>query len=217
MADYEKALELLSEFYQAVDSIYGVYLDSTRGFYLVKKEHVAEQRWTIKMFEKTNPELANIEHLDMVPAMYGKGDPNKPGSVILHTCSQGELKARNEEGGANHRFIANMCLVSIYQYWEDHYRKQIATVLEKEKNDVESDIMGDIRRLRKSIIHHKGVALNEVRNCKVLRQFNEGDKIFIDKNIFEQVIHEIYAYINGLAREWDAELESKRPKDEQRE
>ena len=27
MADYEKAFELLNEFFQVVDSIYGVYLD----------------------------------------------------------------------------------------------------------------------------------------------------------------------------------------------
>jgi len=207
MADYEKALELLSEFYQTVDSIYGVYLDSTRGFHLVKKQQVEAQRLTVKMLEKTDPEHANIEHLDTVSAMYGKGDPNKPGSVVLHTCSQGELKARNEEGGANHRFIANMCLVSIYQYWEDHYRKEIACALTQEEED--SDIMGDIKNLRKSIIHHKGVALREVRNCKILRQFNEGDEIFIDKKMFEQVINEIYAYIEGLARKLDAELESK--------
>jgi len=210
MADYEKALELLSEFYQTVDSIYGVYLDSTRGFYLVHKQHVAEQRLTVKMLEKTNPELANIEHLDTVSAMYGKGDPNKPGSVILHTCSQGELKARNKEGGANHRFIANMCLVSIYQYWNDHYRKEIALALAQKKED--SDIMGDIKRLRESIIHHKGVAVREVRNCKILRQFNEEDEIFIDKKMFEQVIHEICAYITGLAKKLDAELEGKSPK-----
>lgn len=214
MADYEKALELLSEFYQAVDSIYGVYLHSTHGLCLLKKEYVATQRLTVKMLEKTNPKLANIEHLDTLPAMYGKGDPNKPGSVMLHTCSQGELKARNEEGGANHRFIANMCLVSIYQYWEDHYRKEIALALGQDKED--SDIMGDIRRLRKSIIHHKGVALREVRNCKILKQFNEGDQIFIDKKMFEQIIYEIYAYINGLARKLYTELEGKSPEHEQK-
>lgn len=194
MADKTKALQLFVEFYRVVDSIYGVYLDSVRGFHLVQREHIKEQQWTIKMLGKTDPKLAKVEYLDRLAMIYGKGDPNKPGWVELHRCSQAELKARNEEGGANQKFVANMCLVSIYQYWEDHYRKEIAGVLGK-KSDIQSDIMGDIRLLRDSIVHHEAVGKKKVEKCKVLTWFKKGDEIFIDRKKFEEVIFHIYNYI----------------------
>lgn len=195
MADKAKALRLFVEFYHVVDSIYGVYLDSTRGFHLVKEQQIKAQQEAVQMLKSTQPELANIEYLDKRPTTYGRGDPNKPEHVKLHTCSQAELKARNEEGGANQKFIANMCLVSIYQYWEDHYRKKIAGVLGKKNSDIQSDIMGDIRLLRDSIIHHEAVGKKKVEKCKVLMWFKKGDEIFIDKKKFEEIISHIYNYI----------------------
>lgn len=201
MSGKTKALELLAEFYSVVESIYGVYLDSVRGFHLVKTEHIKTQQWAIEMLKKTNPKLANIEYLDRQRMIYGKENPNKIGSVELHQCSQAELKIRNEEGGANHKFIANMCLVSIYQYWEDHYRKEIASVLGKDKNDIQSDIMGDIRLLRLSIIHHGALCKKDVEKCHLLKWFKKGDEIFIDKMKFEQAIRYIYIYIKDSITE----------------
>jgi len=195
MGGNPKALELFAEFYSVVDSIYGVYLDSTRGFHLVKEQQITAQKQALQMLKLTQPELVNIEYLDKRPTTYGRGDPNKPQHVKLHTCTQAELKGRNEEGGANQKFIANMCLVSIYQYWDDHYRKEIAVVLGKDKNDLQSDIMGDIRLLRRSIIHHEAVCKKDVEKCKLLNWFKKGDEIFIDKEKFEQVISHIYNYI----------------------
>ncbi len=205
MSDSRKALDLLSEFRCVVDSIYGVYLDSTRGFYLLKEQHNKEQQLAIKMLATTAPDLANIGYLDKQKAVYGRGAPNKPNSVILHTCSQAELRARNEERGANHKFIANMCLVAIYQYWEDRYRGAIASALGFEKKDVYSDVMGDIRLLRKSIIHRRAEAVKEVKKCKLLKWFNYGDQIFIDRNMFNELIDKIDEFIAKLTKEIELE------------
>lgn len=203
MTDRDKALELLNEFGGIVNSIYGVYFDSTRGFSLVKEQLIKGQETTIQMMKKTNPELVvNIEYLDKRKLIYGKGDPNKPESEILQVSTQGELKARNEKGGANYKFIANMCLVSIYQYWEDEYRKKIEEALGLEENVVQSDIMGDIRWLRESIIHNKAIASKKVRKCKVLKWFKKGAEITIDKDMFEEMVRQIYKFIVEFSQKY---------------
>jgi len=138
-----------------VDSIYGVYLDSTMGFHLIISQYLVTQPQRIASLRETNPELASIEYLDSCAMIFGRGNPNSPDAIELHRCTQGEHKARNERGGKNYGFIANMCLASIYQYWEDNYRDELAKSVGKTKNEIKSPIMGDIRRLRVSIIHNK--------------------------------------------------------------
>lgn len=202
MTDIDKAKELLNEFGSIVNSIYGVYLDSTRGFYLLSKALIDEQKQAIQLLKKTNPELANLEHLDKQKSYYGRGDPNKPDSVFVQVSTQAEQKARNEDGGANYKFNANMCLVSLYQYWEDEYRGKIEQALGLEKNSVQADIMGDIRWLRESIIHNKAITSKKIRKCKVLKWFKKGDEIFIDKNMFEEMIYHIYKFIEEFSQKY---------------
>lgn len=202
MTDINKALELLNEFGGIVNSIYGVYLDSTRGFYLVNKQHIKMQQQSLKMLKISKPDLANIKYLETRPMNYVKGDPNKPESVIVQASTQAEFKVRNEKGGTNYKFIANMCLVSIYQYWEDKYRKKIEQALGLEENAVKSDIMGDINWLRQSIIHKKAIASKKVEESKLLKWFKKGAEITIDKDMFEEMVSQIYKFIIEFSQKY---------------
>ncbi|HEY9295501.1 MAG TPA: hypothetical protein VIQ31_03850, partial [Phormidium sp.] len=78
--------------------------------------------------------------------------------------------------------------ISIYSYWEDYYRNKIAELLSKKKNDLKEPIMGDLRLVRNSIIHHRAIALPEIEDCTLLRWYKERDKIFISKEQFEEII-----------------------------
>ena len=86
---------LLDEFIQIIDSIYGVYLDSTLGFKLLNEYIQKMQRKSLLLIGKD----ATIEKLDMAEFIYGIGFPPKqknfrdPG--LLHITTQGELKERN--------------------------------------------------------------------------------------------------------------------------
>ncbi len=189
----------LSEFEDVVTSIYGVYLMSTQGFHLLAKELTNIQLTTINQFRSTRPELASIQYLDSTTYIFGKGDPNLPNSIELYRCTQGEYKERNSEKGTNFRFIGNMCVIAIYQYWEDYFRQKIANLLNKtNKNELTSDIMGDLKILRRSIIHHRSIALKEVENCKLLRWFQKGDDIFIDKKMMEYIVFQVKSYLRVL-------------------
>lgn len=68
------------------------------------------------------------------------------------------------------------------------------------KDDIKSDVVGDIRHLRHSIIHDIGIATKEVENCKVLKWFNEGDKVFLNEQMFLQMISHVRADLHELRR-----------------
>jgi hypothetical protein len=167
-------MDAIAEFEQIVDYIYGVYLDATTGFEQLRKWFEENQGKSLEMLKGSHPELASIDYLDSVDMIYGKGDPNHPASVVLHRCSQREYKDRNGEGGLNYRFLGNMAVVGLYQYWEDHHRAEVAAMFGKDKNQLHVPVMGDLRRLRISIIHHAGIALKEAESCEVLKWYKEG-------------------------------------------
>jgi len=168
------------EFLKIVDEIYGFYLDCTFGFSSLLSN--------LSKVEKKVRSQGDVL-LDDLSFYYGKGHPNEKNSSIFHMCSQGELKERNRDNGKNYRLAANYLIVLIYQYWEDYYREKIADEIGLgSKNDLVVPIMGDLRILRCSIIHNRGKAIKEVKNCEILRWFEKGDEIMIDKNRVEEIL-----------------------------
>ena len=180
--------DFLVDFENLVTSVCGIYWMSTGGYRALMEEMNQVQKMQIRQLRRKNPRNANMEFVDSLPCMYCEGDPNLPGAVALYSCSQKEYKEMNSENGSNWQFIGKMCVITIYQYWEDYFRPEIAKQLGVEKDDIVSDIMGDLRLIRHSIIHRGGVALKEVENCKVLQWFREGDEISIDENKFKKII-----------------------------
>jgi len=176
MSELEKIW--FKKFIEKIDDIYGVYLDSTNGFLLLKK-----QIENIQMIS-----THSISKLDGKSFIYGKGNPTIKGAYPLHTCSQGECKERNKLNGKNYQIIAGLCIIMIYDYWEDYYRGKIAEENEVNKDDIKWDIMGDLKHFRHSIIHHQGIAISEIKNCKILRWFEGGDEININKDKMENII-----------------------------
>ena len=74
--------DLLLEFMEKIDDIYGVYLDSTHGFYLNKLQEEESQKKSSEMLK------VSIKYLDSCMRLYGIGNPNEPSSIILHECTQ---------------------------------------------------------------------------------------------------------------------------------
>jgi hypothetical protein len=180
-------LNLINEFESIVKEIHGIYLDTEMGFTLIL-------RGVEEMQKKMSLEIGkSIEDLDKLPFRH-----SSPEMGEIHTETQGEFKIRMSTGGRNHTFAANMCIISIYQYWEDHYRSAIAEALGKNKNDLKAPIMGDIRLLRNSIIHHKAIALKELEKAEIVNWFKENDQIKFDRNQIVLIIRLVYQYIEEL-------------------
>ena len=173
------------EFEEIVNMIVGVYTDATIGFDIYQ--------FRLQQITKNSSPDAKL--------FFGSGNQNDPATEVDHVAPITEVVSRNMETGSNFRFIGNMCLISIYQYWEDDYRKKIAVLFHKKKDDIKEPIMGDIQKLRNSIIHHKAIALPAVQNCTLLKWYQEGDEIFINKEQFKEIIKPIRVYINKLKSE----------------
>lgn len=171
---------MVEEYLKIVDTVFGIYLDSTAGFAQFSKMLESAQA---EMSKKLSIEKSELYEK---PFWYSKGDPTDKNTYILHTATQKEVLERNKETGLNYKTIANLCVVLVYQYWEEHYRALIAEERGLAKDKLKIDIFGDLKNLRHSIIHHKEIETDG--KYGILKWFNKGDEIKISKEQFEKII-----------------------------
>ena len=97
-------------------------------------------------------------------------DPNNIKLETVASIKQGELISGLQRNGEFENLNHQAYIVFIYQLWDDHYRAEIATVLGfKDKDAIRSDLFGDLRGIRHSIIHNRAVlASKHLRRLRVL-------------------------------------------------
>lgn len=91
-----------------------------------------------------------------------------------------------------------MCVVWIYQSWEDHYREKIATALGCKKNDILCPVFGDLRKLRNAIIHNSGVSTSDLEKTEVLGPFKRGVPLYLNEKHLRNIVENIHDYLNTL-------------------
>lgn len=170
----------IEEFETILNQITGLVIDSFDAYALLqaKLEQEAGESWGD-------------------PIYYGDG-PVGEVKCVAHTTTVADRIARNADTGENAIFVGNMALVAIYSYWEDNYRKHIAEIKGMVKVELISEVMGDIRNLRHAIIHNRAVANDNVAKSRVLTWFEAGDDIFINEQMFLQMISCVRAYLHEL-------------------
>ena len=142
----------IDEFYSFFMDVLGAYLDLESA--LMQLRMISEKT---RSESKTKLNMTDQE-LDKTWCIYGEGDPNISTKPPLYLSSQGAFRQRISPGGIDSKICGYMCIVIIYQVWEEHARKEIADGMGVEKNDLQFDLMGDIRNLRRSIVHRGGKA-----------------------------------------------------------
>ena len=180
-----------SELRAVVDQIYGVYLDATSGF-----DHLLAKLKEI-LHAHPSPDTAFMR--------YGEGDPNSPDAKVLHAVPIGDLKKRLAPDSDDYRHIANYCIVTLFQFWEEEFRPRLAQLRQAATDEIRSDEWGDLRILRNSIIHNKGIATSDVARMKVFRWFSSGVPIMVTKEQFKVIIDALKMAIettllNGTSR-----------------
>jgi hypothetical protein len=134
---------------------------------------------------------------DDSPFTYGDGPPTaSPEEELkksLHDTTLRGVKGRLSVDGYDSRKAAETAIVFTYHIWEEKYRGKIAG---RDGKPIEySDIMGDLRLIRNSIIHNKGIAKPDVLKCKVFSRFKPGDQIALS-------VSDIFAIVRAIRGEF---------------
>jgi len=110
---------------------------------------------------------------------FGEGNPNDPSNKTFITENIGKYKERIKINGLDRKLMSNLCLVAIYQLWEDEYRKKIAEEKGIETNKLLIDILGDIRLIRIAIIHNNSKLISDFKRIKVLEFIKDREDIYL--------------------------------------
>lgn len=190
--------DIIREYIGIVDSIYGVFLDGCQGFFSAKSLFEQSQLLTMERNRKLiaknqSPSTVHynstLNEFDDSCIIYSKGKKGESDYRILHYCpTQAEYKKQNSPEGENYRFIGNMALITIYEYWDNLCRNKLASHHRVKQKQIRSQIFGDLRILRNSIVHHRGIALPEVEKCKKFNWYKTDDAIFINGDKMEDIV-----------------------------
>ena len=90
----------------------------------------------------------------------GSGFPDAPQTPGRSTIAQMKIREYLQSlkpGGLFENYQAKAVVVAIYQLWDEQYRPSIADALNVAQQQVECDLMGDIRLVRHVIVHNKSI------------------------------------------------------------
>ncbi len=165
--DMDKAiaeLDILRAFIDFVNSQVGVYCDCLAGFQgnkaRIERQTARVQRPVSRRIEDGQPVIvwASVE------------DPARPDVLHHRIIRADEFVAVNSEAGFNEQQLCWSIIVFLFAYWDEEIRPQIAQVRGVKTNDVKIDALGDLRILRKNIIHNGGILPDtEFAKLKVMK------------------------------------------------
>ena len=142
--DVSEAIELLEAFRSACHKYYFAFSHATLGYKIQHDRYV-------QIIEPANYEN-RISTGSSPPGL-----KQSPGRSTLAEMTQGELLNGLEDGGLFEDHAAKSLIVVIYHLWNEYYRPRIAKAVSAEPNQVECELLGDIRRVRNLIIHESSI------------------------------------------------------------
>ncbi len=164
----------MEEFKLTAREVLGTYLDATMGMGELARGYM---RFDVDRLDELQRSGVSITPEAFNPlTVYVAGPPGTE-SREVHQTTLHDLIHRNAPGGRNWFFLGGMCAVAI---WEDHYRARLAASLRCEPSELVHDAFGELRHLRRSIIHGRGIALPEVGYAKILQRFKPGEPVLLE-------------------------------------
>jgi len=144
-------LDVLREFIDFVNRQVGVYCDCLSGF---QGNKVRVERQMPRLLRPTSRSIVDgqpvITHVSVE-------DPGSPDVLIQRTIRAEEFNNVNSEAGYNEQQVCWAIIVFIFATWDEEIRPRIAHIRGVEPNTILLDEMGDLRTLRRAIIHNGGI------------------------------------------------------------
>jgi hypothetical protein len=165
--------ELVQCYCRDVDQVHGIFLDGTMAMGELARQYIQLHTAHLDKLQDDDRPI-RLDEIDPTVVYMGQVD-NAP--TELHSTTLDSLITRNMPSGDNWVFLGQMCIVQIYQLWEDHYRQRLAHALGVAKSEIQAEVFGELKGLRNSIIHHGGRAKPSIANLRILRSFPVGDMV----------------------------------------
>jgi hypothetical protein len=172
--DHEKIraeLDVLRDFVDFLNRQVGVYCDCLAGFQgnkvRVERQMPRLQRPTSRRIMDGQPVItwASVE------------DPARPDVLHHRIIRADEFINVNSEAGYNEQQVCWAIVVFIFATWDEETRPRIARIRGVEPNVIKIDEMGDLRTLRRAIIHNGGVVTaSEHAKLKVMTDLSQPEK-----------------------------------------
>jgi hypothetical protein len=191
--------DVVKEFIDFVNLQVGVYMNSIAGFSGAKMQMERQVARVLRAQSRKKDARG-----DQVITHQSFEDPQRPDVVHSRIVTAENFIKENSPGGINQRQQSYSVIVFIYTYWEDEIRPRLAKAAGKYDNSVKSDIMGDLRCIRNSILHTKGIFTPEWHGKLVVLKdcFAEDEQIEISYELMHQIFVKIKQGCAKLIFEW---------------
>lgn len=206
--DHRRIGELAQEFTVFWNRLQALYLDSVVGFHHITDHLQAEQARARSLV--SGSELDSEGFQDTRLFSYDGILPEEFCTSGIHRATQGAVKKRNSPNGANYVAIGQLCVIAFYDYWDDYLRPEYVKakgLYDPDQHDeslrkyASHDLWGDLRQLRSSIVHHQGIATDDVKKCRIIKCFKPGDEIAITPEIMRAILLALLQFRNELHKE----------------
>ena len=190
---------IATEFMSLCGDVFFSYLDAVAGVDCIRIDLIHHQKITAERFDQSLPPNEHETYMDKQSLTHLLDADEKNPEKLLHQSTQGEFKLRTALEGRDVQLLGGMAIAFLFATWEDRYRERFALALGySKKNDLKSDLFGDLCKLRNAVIHNRGIATEEVERAKILRWFKRGEIIFVPRERVDDIYSRIHFYINQL-------------------
>jgi hypothetical protein len=145
--------EVVREYIDFVNEQIGAYMSALAGF---AGHHARVSRQVHRINRAVSTRTPDETGMPTVVwASYE--DPSKPDIIHNEIIRSDEYLEANRPGGRNEQQHSRSILIFLFTYWEGEIRPRLARAKGVELNEIQSDIMGELRTLRNVILHSKSV------------------------------------------------------------
>lgn len=167
---------LIEKYENAIHDIYKAYRFSHLGLY-----HLRD-------FFKTNMKENGIKNFVIEDPEFG----------LKLRFTEKEIEEATEHGYYQ-RLMAGSFLAMIYNVWEDNYRDKIAKCLGYEKkNDLKSDVFGDLAKIRHEITHNKFNRSSKIDKLLVFGYLFKNDTFILDSLTVNEIIEKVLVELESM-------------------
>ena len=101
------------------------------------------------------------------------------------------VKEASKKDGLYSDTLAKSFVTYIYAEWDEYYRHKIAKSIGIKKNNIKSNLMGDLRLIRNCIVHNNSIITNEHQKLTELNWNLKEGKLTITLKDFSALMDQI--------------------------